>query len=124
MLLLSAAMTTDEKAIMDYLKSWPTSYMSGREIARKVGGKKRYEDDRGWAIPSLLQLVRLGLIEPDLYGGFRLKKADKKKRGSMHVSPQVLEILQRSGRKFEGIAIDEEGEQPTAASSDPATTSA
>jgi hypothetical protein len=115
--------STDEKAIVDYLKSWPTSYVSGREIARKVGGKKRYEDDRGWAIPSLLQLVRLGLIEPDQYGGFRLRKVDKKKQRTTHVSPQVLEILQRSGKKFEGIAIDGEGEQPAATSSDSATPS-
>ena len=105
---------------MDYLKSWPTSYVSGKEIARKVGGKKRYEEDRGWAIPSLLQLVRIGLIEPDLYGGFRLRKVDKKKRGSTHVSPQVLEILKKSGKKFEGIVIDEDGDESTGPAGDPA----
>ncbi len=117
-------MSTDEKAIMDYLKSWPTSYVSGREIARKVGGKKRYEEDRGWAIPSLLQLVRLGLIEPDQYGGFRLRKVDKKRRPTTHVSPQVMAILQKSGKKFEGISIDEDGEDSSVLSSDTSVPSA
>ncbi len=39
-------MNSDEKDIIDYLKGWPNSFVSGKEIARKVGGKERYEDDR------------------------------------------------------------------------------
>lgn len=102
-------MNADEKAIVDYLKGWPHSYVSGREIARKVGGKARYEDDRGWAIPILAQMVRLGFIEADPYGGFRLAQQDKKKkRHIQQVSPQILRILKSSGKSFDGITIDHE----------------
>lgn len=103
------AMNADEKEIIDYLKGWPHSFVSGREIARKVGGKARYEEDRGWAIPILAQMVRLGMIEADCFGAFRLAKEDKKKkRHVQHVSPQVLRILKSSGKSFDGVTIDQE----------------
>jgi hypothetical protein len=102
-------MNADEKAIIDYLKGWPHSYVSGKEIARKVGGKGRFEDDRGWAIPILAQMVRLGMIEADPYGAFRLAVEDKKKkRHVQHVSPQLLRILKSSGKSFDGVSIDHE----------------
>src|SRR5271154_5631325 len=108
-------MNADEKDILDYLKGWPHSYVSGREIARKVGGKGRYEEDRGWAIPVLAQMVRLGLIEADAYGGFRLAQEDKKKKKHHveHVSPQVLRILKSSGKSFDGITIDSDTDEGT-----------
>jgi hypothetical protein len=117
-------MNADEKAIIDYLKGWPHSFVSGREIARKVGGKARYDDDRGWAIPILAQMVRLGLIEADPYGAFRLAQEEKKKKREIqHVSPQVLRILKTSGKSFDGISIDHDmddeestGRKPSGAS--------
>jgi len=101
-------MNADEKAIIDYLKGWPHSFVSGRELARKVGGKARYEDDRGWAIPILAQMLRLGMIETDSFGGFRLMQEDRKKKrhAPQHVAPQVLRILKSSGKSFDGINID------------------
>ena len=94
------AMNLDEKDIIDYLKGWPHSFVSGREIARKVGGKARYEEDRGWAIPILAQMVRLGLIEADCYGSFRLAKEERKKKHRVqYVAPQVLRILKESSGK-------------------------
>jgi hypothetical protein len=105
-------MHADEKAIVDYLKGWPHSFVSGKEIARKVGGRERYEDDRGWAIPILAQMVRLGVLEADHLGYFRLKIEEKKKQPRAHVSPQILRILKSSGRSFEGIAIDDLDDPP------------
>lgn len=103
-------MNADEKAIIDYLKGWPHSFVSGKEIARKVGGRGRYEDDRNWAVPILAQMVRLGMIEKDAYGGFRLLQEEKKKKRHhiQHVSPQMLNILKSSGKSFDGITIDDE----------------
>jgi hypothetical protein len=107
------AMNLDEKAIIDYLKGWPNSFISGREIARKVGGKARYEEERGWAIPILAQMVRMGLIEADCFGAFKLSKDEKKKKKNhvQHVSPQVLRILKSSGKSFDGITIDQDVEE-------------
>jgi len=110
------AMNLEEKAIIEYLKGWPYSFISGREIARKVGGKARYEEDRGWAIPILAQMVRMGLIEADCFGAFKLASEDNKKKKKhenhvQHVSPQVLRILKSSGKSFDGITIDHDAEE-------------
>jgi hypothetical protein len=103
-------MNADEKAILDYLKGWPHSYVNGKEIARKVGGRGRYEENRGWAIPILAQMVVLGLIEADAYGAFRIVGDDKKKkRHQVHyIAPQLLRILKSSGKSFDGVNIDDE----------------
>src|SRR5467141_2719962 len=102
-------MNADEKAIVDYLKGWPNAFVSGREIARKAGGKYRYEEDRSWAVPILMEMVTNGLLDSDCMGSFRLKhQEDKKKkyRFQRHVSPQILRILRSSGKSFEGVTID------------------
>ena len=104
-------MNADEKAIINYLKGWPNTFVSGKEIARKVGGKERYEDDRGWALPVLAQMVRLGILEADHYGYYRLKLEDNnKKRQKTHVSPQILKILKSSGKSFGTFVLEEDEE--------------
>ena len=107
-------MQTDEQDILDYLKGWPNSFVSGREIARKVGGKQRFDENHGWAIPVLAQMVRHGILETDHLGSFRLKQEVKKKRHEpQHVSPQILKILKSSGKSFEGLDLEKEPDQPT-----------
>jgi hypothetical protein len=104
-------MSTDQKAIVDYLKTWPHLFISGREIARKVGGKKRCAEDRYWAQPILVEMVREGLLETDAMNGYRVKVEDRKKKNkalNRHVSPQILRILKSSGKKFDGLVIDED----------------
>jgi hypothetical protein len=106
-------MQCDEKEIVDYLKGWPGSFVSGKEIARKVGGKQRFDADRGWAIPILAQMVRLGTLETDHLGYYRLKLESKKRdHKARHISPQILKILEASGRSFEGMELDEAAEEP------------
>jgi hypothetical protein len=106
-------MNADEKAIIEYLRGWPYSFISGKEIARKAGGKRRTEKEPGWAIPVLARMVRTGVLETDHLGHFRLnKEMERKKRESKHVSPQMLRILKSSGKSFEGIVIDEDEEEP------------
>jgi hypothetical protein len=101
-------MQCDENDILDYLKGWPNTYVSGKEIARKVGGKEMFEEDRGWAIPLLTQLVRRGIIETDHLGHYRLNVEEKKKdRREQHIAPQILNILKTSGKSFDGIEIEE-----------------
>ena len=102
-------MNSDEKGIIDYLKTWRNTFVSGREIAKKVGGKRRYEEDRGWAVPILTAMVQSGLLEKDHMGHFRLMPEDvkKKKKVRTYVSPQILKILKRSGKSFDGLEIDD-----------------
>ena len=112
-------MNSDETAILDYLKSWPGAFVAGREIARRVGGKKRYADDRGWAVPILREMVTKDLLESDTMGHYRLKPEEndrkkKKNRLRRHVSPQILRILRNSGKSFESIVIDEDPDETPA----------
>ena len=97
-------MSGEEKAILDYLNNWPDLFVSPKEIARKVGGKQRYEEDRFWPLPILQQMARKGWLEADYLGHYRIRAAEiakaaakKKKR---HVSPQILKILKGSGKNF------------------------
>jgi len=109
---LISIMDADEQAIIDYLKGWPNSFVSGREIARKVGGKERFGEDRGWALSILAQLVRLGAVESDQYGYYRLKQEEKKKREKTHVSPQILKILKSSGKSFDNFNMEDDMDEP------------
>ena len=106
-------MHADEKAIIDYLKGWPNSFVSGKEIARKVGGRERFDEDRGWALPILVQMVRHGILETDHLGYYKLKLEEKKNRNKKkHVSPQMLKILKSCGRSFDGVVLDDDLNEP------------
>lgn len=112
-------MSGEEKAILDYLNNWPDLFVSPKEIARKVGGKQRYEEDRFWPLPILQQMARKGWLEADYLGHYRIRAAEiakaaakKKKR---HVSPQILKILKGSGKNFgEDFAEPEGHKEPSA----------
>jgi hypothetical protein len=108
-----ALMHADEKAIVEYLRSWPTTFVSGREIAKKVGGRRRYEYDRDWAVNILAEMLRKGLLETDIQGYYRIsqkREERRKRRFNRPVAPQILRILKSSGKSFEGIMIDDEEE--------------
>ena len=104
-------MNADEKAIFDYLKACPRTFISGREIARKVWGKPRYEEDRYWAVPILAAMVTRNWLETDCAGCFRIKPEERKKNKlRRHVSPQILRILKSSGKTFDSIVIENDDE--------------
>jgi hypothetical protein len=103
-------MNTDEKAIIDYLKAWPNSFVSGREIARKVGGKARYDEDRFWAASILAAMVTKGWLETDFLGSFRLRRDERRRNNKLkrHIAPQILRILKSSGKSFDSVTIDDD----------------
>lgn len=65
-------MEADERQIEAYLESMAGQFVSGREIARRAGGKSRFEEDPNWAAPALRELVEKGIIEMDPTGHYRL----------------------------------------------------
>jgi hypothetical protein len=69
-------MGSDEHDILDFLKRFET-FVSPMEIAKKVGGKRRFMENRDWARPVLYRLGVEGLIESNEYGHFRLKPDPK-----------------------------------------------
>ncbi|TAK97490.1 MAG: hypothetical protein EPO07_13160 [Verrucomicrobia bacterium] len=101
-------MDADEREIYYYLKPYRNEYLSGREIARRAGGKRRFREDPQWAVPALLRMVERDILETDPAGHYRIKPAPEKTGKKKWVSPQVARILKASGKQFEGvIEIDE-----------------
>lgn len=101
-------MDADEKDICRYLKSLPGQFVSGREIARRAGGKRRFREEPEWAGPVLARLVEKKLIHSDSTGHYQLvpKVVDKNQKW---VSPQFRQILRNSGKDFgEVTRVDED----------------
>ena len=102
-------MEPEEKEICNYLKSLPGQFISGREIARRAGGKWRHREDPQWAVKFLSQLVEKKIIESDATGHYRLIiKEDRKNPNKKWVSPMMKSILERSGKDFTHVISDEE----------------
>lgn len=104
-------MDADERDICIYLKSWPKQFISGREINRRAGGKRRYRENPNWAAPALTRLVEKGIVESDSTGHYRLPRMKEDRKPRKWVSPQIKTILERSGKDF-GQTIELEDEDP------------
>jgi hypothetical protein len=105
-------MTQDEKAILEYLKSYRNTFVSGKEISKKVGGKKRFEEEGDWSHSILTAMVDAELIESDHFDHYRLKPYDgRKKKQRTYVSPHIIAILKKSGKKFDHLLTDEEAQR-------------
>jgi hypothetical protein len=92
-------MDADEKEIVDYLKSMRGQFISGREIARRAGGKRRHAQDPNWASTALVRLVEKGMVESDSTGHYRLPRR-KHEEPRKWISPQMKQILEKSGKDF------------------------
>lgn len=78
-------MGTDANDIIEFLRPCET-FVSPTEIAKKVGGKRRFSEDRDWARPILLRLLLEGLLESNEYGHFRFKGASRSKKQTGHTN--------------------------------------
>jgi CheY-like chemotaxis protein len=65
----------DEREIWVYLKSCGDLRVSGKEIARRAGGKKKYQENPKWAGHVLSRMAEKGIVELDTEGRYRLKAA-------------------------------------------------
>ena len=107
-------MDADEQDICNYLKQWPKQFISGREIAKRAGGKRRAKDEPTWATDPLLRMVEKQIIEADRGGHFRLIQQEKKPPPKKWVSPQIKKLLEESGKKFEGVIdVDTPDDSPS-----------
>ena len=111
-------MDAEERVVCDYLKSFRNQFVAAREISRRAGGKWRFRENPSWAAPILTRLVDKKIVETDGTGHFRLapvkeKKDKKDKKGTQRwVSPQLKQILEKSGKQFGGvISIEEDGSE-------------
>src|SRR5437867_7380690 len=111
-------MDADEREICDFLKSFPGQFISGKEIARRAGGKWKFHDDQNWAVPVLLRLKEQNLLESNASGQYRLVGNIKKEKQKKWISPHIKKILEQSGKDF-SEAVGEGGEGGEAAGEQP-----
>jgi len=92
----------DADCILQYLKNFPTQFISAMEISRRAEGRNRFREESRWAQSALGQLVELALIETDGKGRYRIKSRKKKGgAGNKFIAPGMREILEKSGRKID-----------------------
>jgi hypothetical protein len=103
-------MDADEQDIWNYLKAWPKQFISAREICRRAGGKRRFREDPFWANQPLLRMVEKNILENDAAGYYRLKPDERQSQQKRWVSPQIKQMLEESGKGFDGVFETDEPE--------------
>lgn len=66
----------EERQVLDFLEKSPKVAFSAAEICRKAGHRRQFEENPRWAIPALLHLRDLGLVEDDGSGHYQVAQED------------------------------------------------
>lgn len=108
-------MDADQNEISQFLRSFQDQFVSGKEICRRAGGKWRFREDPGWALPILRRMLESKLVETDIDGRFRLFQpavsvAGKSLKKKMWISPALQRILEESGKNFGVFDLDKDAD--------------
>ena len=95
-------MDSEEREIFQFLQTWGADYVSYKEIARRAGGKKKFNENGDWAKPLLIRMSERGVLESDAMGRYRIKPVRSKDKATRWVAPNIAKILQEKGLKVEG----------------------
>lgn len=87
-------MEADEREIFDFLSCYGEEWISAKEICRKAGGKRRFNEDPNWASPVLKHLKDRRVIEGDEMGRYRIPPAKEEEHG---ISEEAEKLLRESG---------------------------
>ncbi|MGH7940336.1 MAG: hypothetical protein ACREFR_04625 [Limisphaerales bacterium] len=96
-------MDIDEREIFLFLKTYGVNFVAAREICRRAGGRRRYDEDHEWAKPILNRMVERGILETNAGGQYRLKPRKRKKEAKW-VSPDIAKILKESGLEVDAAS--------------------
>ena len=102
-------MTSDERDIFHFLKTWGSVFTGANEVCRRAAGKKKFHDDPHWAKPVLVSMADRGILEKDLSGRFRVKPVPRKKHGAKWVAPEIAKLLEEGGVKTGAEGTPAEG---------------
>lgn len=69
----------EDREVLQYLQTSPETFFSAREICRRAGGKRKWEENQRWALPVLARLVTLKLIEQNPAGAYGIPPRKSKK---------------------------------------------
>ena len=87
-------MDADEREIFDFLSCYGEEWISAKEICRKAGGKRRFNEDNNWAVPTLRNMKDRHVIEGDEMGRYRVPPAKEEEHG---ISAEAEKLLRESG---------------------------
>jgi hypothetical protein len=90
-------MEADEREIIDYLKAWGKDFVSVKEVCRRAGTRRRFNEDSDWARPIILLLFERGVVERDPAGRYRVKVKAKHEESKRWVSPHIAALLEEGG---------------------------
>ena len=105
-------MDADEREIFYFLKSERANFVPANSIGRHAGGKNRHRESPEWAKPVLLRMAERGILELGPAGAFRLKPMPVVDPNTRRwVSPQIAEMLRKSGKQFEAVMQQPDNEE-------------
>jgi hypothetical protein len=107
-------MDADERDIFHYLHKERGVFISASALSRHAGGKHKFRDAPDWARQALLRMAARGILEADPNGDYRLKPmptANQTASPTRWVSPQIAELLRKSGKRFDGVIRTERDEE-------------
>jgi hypothetical protein len=87
-------MDADEREVFNFLQAYGEEWVNAKEVCRRAGGKRRFNEDNHWARPILQRMKERQILEGDELGRFRIKPLKRKGRW---VSPDIEKILRESG---------------------------
>ena len=97
-------MDSEEREIFHFLQTWGSEYVSYKEIARRAGGKPKFQKNPEWAKPLLMRMQERGVLEGDSLGRYRIRPVAAKNKATRWVAPDIAKILSDKGLKVEGVA--------------------
>lgn len=71
----SSLVTTEEAAVVEFLKANPETWYGRKEIAKKAVRRRIYEEDPHWCAAALPSLVEQRRIEQNDSGHYRYCKS-------------------------------------------------
>ena len=96
---------SEERDICAFLEAMAGQTVSVREIARRAGGRWRFQEDPNWPAAALLRLMDSGVVQCDAAGRYSLAQGKKGPARRKWISPQLRKILRDSGKDF-GQAVE------------------
>jgi hypothetical protein len=60
--------------IYNFLGRFPNQFVSVPEISKHVGNRKRFNEDRNWARPTLRRMEMEGWLESNSFAEYRIKR--------------------------------------------------
>jgi predicted transcriptional regulator of viral defense system len=97
-------MDADERQIYHYLKHRNAEGVAYQEIARRAGGRLRYQYSPQWARPVLMRMTTRDILDRNPQGLYRLKPVPRgETQGKRWTCPRIAQLLERTGKDFQSV---------------------